>query len=297
MISVVLLQRGHREGDALAEGLVLDLPFLGDGLRAERHAGRIEVEFRPLGAGQRPLVLHPQDELLAGMADVELHPRCLLPAVVDALQEIVEEALLQVQAVGAGEERPVRIAVGLEPLLLRGRLDEAVEVAPRVDALAAPVGAGQKRERDLGEVGRARAVPLVVEGMLLELLVDVDAVLGQLLVRERDGSGHRLAGVGVLLGPLPPPVLHVDHLVLGPELLELAQDAAVVAGVAVAVVLALPGDDRGQVRRVLSRHAPLVAGVVGDPQHADLAVAPRLRPRPFDALVEVVDLPRANCSP
>ena len=218
--------------------------------------------------------------------------RLLVPAVVDALQEIIEEALLQVEAVAAVEERPVRIAVDLEPFLFRRRLGEAVEVAPRMDALAAPVGAGQERERHLGEIGRARAVPLVVERVLLQVLEDVDAVLGQLLVGERDRPRYRFAGVRVLLGPLPAPVLDVDHLVLGPALLELAQDAAVVAGVAVPVVLPLPRDDGGQMRRVLPGHAPLVARVIGDPEHPDFAVAPGLRARPLDALVEVFDLPR-----
>ena len=232
----------------------------------------------------------PQHELLAGVADVELDARLRIPPVVDALQEVVEEALLEREAVGAGEERPVRVSVDLEPLL-RGRgLREAVEVAARMDALAAPVGARQQGRRHQRQIGRALAVPLVVERMLLELLEDVDAVLGQLLVGEGDRPRHRLARVGVLLRPLPSPVLHVDHLDLRPALLELAQDAAVVAGVAVAVVLPLPRDDRGQVRRMLAGDAPLVAGVVGDPEHAHLPVAPLLRPRPLDALVEVVGL-------
>ena len=41
---------------------------------------------------------------------------------------------------------------------------------------------------------------------------------------------------------------------------------------------------------MLAGDAPLVAGVVGDPEHAHLPVAPLLRPRPLDALVEVVGL-------
>ena len=100
---------------------------------------------------------------------------------------------------------------------------------------------------------------------------------------------------GFFFARSPQPVLDVRHLVLRPALLELAQDAAVVAGVAVAVVLPLPGDDGRQVRRMQAGHAPLVAGVVRDAEHADLAVAPGLRARPLDALVEVVDLPRASC--
>src|SRR6185295_1605906 len=88
-------------------------------------------------------------------------------------------------------------------------------------------------------------------------------------------------------------VLDVGDLVLGPELLELAEDAAVIARVAIAIVLAFPRNDRRQMRWVQARHAPLVTRVVGDAQHADLAVAPRLRTRPLDALVDVLDLARA----
>src|SRR5262249_61195860 len=129
--------------------------------------------------------------------------------------------------------------------------------------------------------------------MLFQVLEDIDPVLGQLLVGERDRPGHRLSRVRILLRARPQAVLDVDHLVLGPELLELAEDAAMVTRVAVAVVLTLPRDDRGQVRRMKTGDAPLVARVVRDAEHAHLAVAPRLGTRPLDALVEVLDLARA----
>src|SRR5918996_1070489 len=118
-----------------------------------------------------------------------------------------------------------------------------------MDALAAPVGAAEQRHPDPREIGRALPMPGVVERVLLELVVDVQPVLGQLLVGQGYRPRHRLAGVGVLLRPRAEPVLDVDHLVTGPHLLEFAQDAAVVAGVAVAVVLTLPRDDGGQLRR------------------------------------------------
>src|ERR1051326_72503 len=126
-------------------------------------------------------------------------------------------------------------------------------------------------------------MPGIVERMLLGRLERIDAVAGELLGRERDRAGHRLAGVGILLGAVALAVLDVDDLVLGPELLELAQDAAVVAGIAVAVVLSLPRDDGGEMRRVPGGDAPLVVRVVRNAEHADLAVAPRLFAGPFDA--------------
>ena len=66
-----------------------------------------------------------------------------------------------------------------------------------------------------------------------------------------------------------------------------------VARVTVGVVPALPGNDGRQMRRALGRHAPLVPGIIGDAEHPDLTAAPGLGARPLDALVEVVDLPRA----
>jgi hypothetical protein len=172
----------------------------------------------------------------------ELHPGLPVPAVGCPLQEVVEEALLKIEAVGAGEERPVRVAVHLEPLGGAGRrLREAVEVAARMDAMAAPVGAGEKRRPPEREIGRARAVPGVIQWMLLELLEGIHAIPGELPLGQRDGPSHRLTGVRVLLGVGAAAVLDVDDLVLGPPLLELAQDAAVVARVAVAIVLRDPG--------------------------------------------------------
>src|SRR5437016_14338095 len=113
------------------------------------------------------------------MADVQRDPRRLFPAVRHPLQEVIEELFLQRQAVAGREQRPVRVAVDLEPLLRRRRLGEAVEVPARVDALAAPVGAREQRQRDPGEIGGPGPVPLVIERMPLEILEDVDPVLGQ----------------------------------------------------------------------------------------------------------------------
>src|SRR2546430_14769892 len=68
------------------------------------------------------------------------------------------------------------------------------------------------------------------------------------------------------------------------------EEAAGVAGVAVVVGGPPPDADRGEVRRLLGRHLPLVHRVVGDAREADLAVAPGLPGRPLDAVVEVFRL-------
>src|SRR5262249_11296035 len=72
---------------------------------------------------------------------------------------------------------------------------------------------------------------------------------------------------------------------------ELRVDAAVTAAIPIAVRGPLPYADRRQVRRLERRHQPLVHGVVRDAVQPDLAVAPVLRGRPFDAVVQVANLP------
>src|SRR6266513_4302467 len=77
-----------------------------------------------------------------------------------------------------------------------------------------------------------------------------------------------------------------------PVLAEGADDAAVAVAGAGGVVPALPGADRGEVRRLRRRRAPLVARVVRNAVHADLAAAPLLRRRPLDAVLKVARLAR-----
>ena len=63
------------------------------------------------------------------------------------------------------------------------------------------------------------------------------------------------------------------------------------APVAVPVGLSFPGADCRQVRRLQRCDKPLVLGVIRDPVDPDFAVAPGLRCRPLDAVMEVFDLP------
>src|SRR5262249_49526778 len=108
-------------------------------------------------------------------------------------------------------------------------------------------------------------------------------------VRQSERAGDRLAGDAAFARAVAEPVLDVGDLMLPPQLLELAQDAAVVAGIAVAVVLPFPWDDRREMRRTVHGDAPLVAGVIGNPEHADFAVAPRFFAGPLDALIKIRD--------
>ena len=80
---------------------------------------------------------------------------------------------------------------------------------------------------------------------------------------------------------------HVRHQPVGHEQ---AEDAAVKQRVAVKVGKALPGNDRLERRRLVVGDEPLIDRVIGDAGETDRAVAPGLRRRPFDRIVEVDEL-------
>jgi len=71
---------------------------------------------------------------------------------------------------------------------------------------------------------------------------------------------------------------------------EIAQDAAMVAEIAIEVRGPFPNANGSQVRGLLSGHLPLVHAVIGDPVEPYLAVGPALLPSPFDAVVHVTRL-------
>src|SRR5215471_2044986 len=99
-----------------------------------------------------------------------------------------EELLLQADAIIGIEVRPVLDAVHLEPLLLRGGAHETLEIAARMQALAAPVGGGEERRLDLAPVGHARApVRVGVELARDAVFVEIAAVLPELLLGQRLG--------------------------------------------------------------------------------------------------------------
>src|SRR5262249_17276636 len=110
------------------------------------------------------------------MAHLQLHPRLLIPAGVLALEEMAEEFLLQGYAIVRVEMRPVLEPVPLEPFVLRGGAHERLEVAARMQALAAPVGGRQKRRLHLRPVGHARLPVLAgVEPVRQAVLVEIAA--------------------------------------------------------------------------------------------------------------------------
>src|ERR1035437_5742272 len=123
------------------------------------------MELGPLRARQRPSILVADDEFLARMTNVELHPRLLVPAVLLALEEVAEELLLQSNAIVGVIMRPMLDAVYFEPFLFRRRPDEALEIAARMQRLSAPIGGREQRHLDLRPIRHHRLVEFVIERM------------------------------------------------------------------------------------------------------------------------------------
>src|SRR4051795_4031958 len=152
------------------------------------------MELGPPRARERPLVLGALDELLARVADLQQHARVALPAGLLALQVMAEELLLHGHAVAGIEVRPVRVAVHLEPLVLGAGIEVSLDVAARVQALAAPVAVGEHRNVDLRPVGCARAPEVVVELVLEREAPEVEAVGMELLFGQRLRAAYPVAG-------------------------------------------------------------------------------------------------------
>ncbi len=285
------IERSSEEGEALSHGLEAQRRRTRRLFLVEGGVGGVEIELGPLGACERPLVLLAGDEPVE-MAHLQEHARPLVPAVVPAVQKMVEELELQLAAIVGVEVRPVLEPMRLEPFLLGGGAHEALEIAARMQPLAAPVGGREQGHLDLGPVGRALLVILVIEGMLADLGAEIAAIERELRVGQVLRAAHRLAGDAASLAALARAVLHGLHLHVVPVLPERAEDAAVVRHVAIPVGRAFPDAHGGEVGRLQGRHVPLVDGVVGDAVEAYFAARPGLSRRPFDAVVEIPGLAR-----
>ncbi len=140
-------------------------------------------------------------------------------------------------------------------------------------------------------VRRPLPVERAVERALQFLLVAVDAVRLQRFRRQGFRPGDELAVKGAPCAAFADAMLLGRDLAVVPDLVELAQDAAVPRPVAIPVGRAFPHADGYEVRRLQGCDQPLVDRVIGDPVDPDLAVAPGLVRRPLDAVVEILDLP------
>ena len=69
------------------------------------------------------------------------------------MEEVIEEALLQVAAVIGVEMCPVLDAMRFEPFLFGCGANEALEIAARMQTLAAPIGRRKERHGDFDQSG------------------------------------------------------------------------------------------------------------------------------------------------
>src|SRR5581483_12187289 len=89
-------------------------------------------------------------------------------------------------------------------------------------------------------------------------------------------------------------VLHARHLARMPAAQKVAEDAAVPRQFAVIIRRAFPDAQSCEMRRPERADGPLVHRVIRNAVDADLAVAPRLRAGPLDAMIEVERLARRS---
>src|SRR5258708_8529065 len=187
------------------------------------------------------------------MAHLELHAWLLVPTGVLALEEMAEEALLQLHAVIGVELGPVLDAMRFEPFLRRRRAPEALEIAAGMQALATPIGGGEQGRGDLRPHRRARLVVVVVERTGENLVAENAAVACELRLAQRPRPADELAG-DAALGPMfPQPVLHRAHLHVVPVGPEGREHPAMVRHLPVPVPVSLP---HAPAAPLLPRHLP-----------------------------------------
>src|SRR6185437_12863712 len=151
-----LRQWRRREGQSVARAVVAKYCLSRRRFRLKHARGGIEIEPGPCCPCERPLVLMPQNEFFAGVADLQLNARLFVPTGSLALQEMAEKALLQLEAIIGVKMRPVGVTMKLEPFLRRRRAHERFGVAPQVQRMAAPICRREERDGDALEFGRAR---------------------------------------------------------------------------------------------------------------------------------------------
>ncbi len=162
----------------------------------------------------------------------------------------------------------MRSGMDAQLLVPGGGAHEGFGVAAQMQCHAGPVADREQRHRD--------AVPLrlgAAEGAAVEIVAQPEM--------------HRvhLPAVGLLARRAAQHVVH--QMRREPVGHEHAEDAAVKQRVAVEIGKTFPRDDRLQGRRLQVGDEPLVDREIRDAVEPDLAVAPGLRGRPFDRVIEI----------
>ena len=172
-------------------------------------ASASQMEFRPLRARKRPIILVADDEFFTRVADIELNARLLVPTVAFAFEEIAEELLLQTDAVVGVVMRPVLDAVHFEPFLLRRRRDKSLRNC-RADAAAVRPSSQRKAcgTFTLRPIRPHRLVDIVVERMGEIGLAEIVAIGAHLLRGQRLRARHPVAVHAAAVTVGAEPVLH-----------------------------------------------------------------------------------------
>ena len=232
-------------------------------VETERAGGRVEEN----PGGREVLGRELAGRLVEQVTALQVHhrvadPRRLAPAVLDALEVVVEEAQQVVLARLLVVVRPFHVVVDAQPLFVGGHGAPAAERAGRVDRV------GVARD-DVG--GHADAL----EGRDLRLPERVEQ-------RVRLELGHQVLALVV-----------ADEGRRDLPRERQVRDAAARDEVAVDVAEAFPRCDRRQMGRLLGGGEPLHDGEIGVAGRADLAVAPVAHAEPLDQVVEVLAFPAA----
>ena len=159
---------------------------------ARERAGGIEIELASSACARSAIRSRPRSTNWSTMAHLQQHPRLLRPAVVLALQEMVEEALLQLarrnrcrSASSARCRAPRAISASTAARTKPSKLPRGCSPWPP------QLAAESNGTVDLRPVRRARAVVVVVERMGADLVAEVAAVARQLFVGQCLGAAHR----------------------------------------------------------------------------------------------------------
>src|SRR5688572_2044607 len=97
------------------------------------------MKFCPLRSRDGPFVFVAFNEAV-DMAHLQLYPGLFVPAVSLVFKVEIKKPLLQFAAVISIKMRPVLDAVRFQPFIFRGGTHKTLEVAARMQTLAAPVG-------------------------------------------------------------------------------------------------------------------------------------------------------------
>jgi len=141
------------------------------------------------------------------MTDVELDRGLLVPSGIFTLQKMAEEALLQRHTVIRVKMGPVRVAMGFKPFPVRCGREITLEITPNMQTLPAPIGGGQKRHGNLGQLRRPLCEVFGNQFPVQTPALNIDPVFRQFRLAQGFGPGYQLAGGKALMPAFAAPVL------------------------------------------------------------------------------------------